>query len=124
MLRLWLDQELSVVAVPLAMAHHQVLIVGGGAAGLTVAARLTRLRPTLEVAILEPASDHYYQPGWTLVGAGVFSLEQTRRNEADLIPPASPGSGKGLPASTPRPTASPPAVARPSVTTPWWWPPA
>jgi len=85
--RLWLDQELSVVAVPLAMAHHQVLIVGGGAAGLTVAARLTRLRPTLEVAILEPASDHYYQPGWTLVGAGVFSLEQTRRNEADLIPP-------------------------------------
>ena len=68
------------------MAHHQVLIVGGGAAGITVAARMKRLRPGLDVAILEPATDHYYQPGWTLVGGGVFTLEQTRRNEADLIP--------------------------------------
>jgi sulfide:quinone oxidoreductase len=68
------------------MGHHQVLIVGGGAAGITVAARLKQQRPALDVALLEPATDHYYQPGWTLVGAGVFSLEQTRRNEADLIP--------------------------------------
>ena len=69
-----------------AMGHHQILIVGGGAAGITVAARLKRFRPALDVAILEPATDHYYQPGWTLVGAGVFSLEQTRRPEASLIP--------------------------------------
>ena len=68
------------------MGHHQVLIVGGGAAGVTVAARLKRLRPGLGVALLEPSSDHYYQPGWTLVGAGVFSLEQTRRSEASLVP--------------------------------------
>jgi len=68
------------------MAHHQVLIVGGGAAGITVAARLKRFRAGLDVAILEPASDHYYQPGWTLVGGGLFTLEQTRRNEASLIP--------------------------------------
>jgi len=68
------------------MGHHQVLIVGGGAAGITVAARLKKARPALDIAILEPSSDHYYQPGWTLVGGGVFSLEQTRRNEASLIP--------------------------------------
>jgi sulfide:quinone oxidoreductase len=68
------------------MGHHHVLIVGGGAAGITVAARLKRLRPGLDVALLEPSSDHYYQPGWTLVGAGVFSLEQTRRPEASLVP--------------------------------------
>ena len=68
------------------MGHHQILIVGGGAAGITVAARLKRFRPGLDMAILEPAADHYYQPGWTLVGAGVFSLEQTRRPEASLIP--------------------------------------
>ena len=68
------------------MGHYQVLIVGGGAAGITVAARLKRLRPGLAVALLEPSTDHYYQPGWTLVGAGVFSFEQTRRPEASLVP--------------------------------------
>ena len=68
------------------MAHHQVLIVGGGAAGITAAAQLKRARPQLDVAILEPSGDHYYQPGWTLVGAGVFSLDETRRAEGDLIP--------------------------------------
>jgi sulfide:quinone oxidoreductase len=68
------------------MAHHQILIVGGGAAGITVAAQIKRARNSLEVAILEPSAEHYYQPGWTLVGAGVFSLEETRRPERDLIP--------------------------------------
>ena len=68
------------------MAHHPILIVGGGAAGITVAAQLKRVRNALDVSILEPASVHYYQPGWTLVGGGVFSLEETRRAERDLIP--------------------------------------
>jgi sulfide:quinone oxidoreductase len=66
--------------------HHQILIVGGGAAGITAAAQLKRARNGLDVAILEPSGEHYYQPGWTLVGGGVFSLEETRRAERDLIP--------------------------------------
>jgi len=69
------------------MAPARILIVGGGAAGLTVASQLHRARPQLAITLLEPSTDHYYQPGWTLVGAGVFSLEQTRRDEAGLIPP-------------------------------------
>ncbi|MDM7937698.1 MAG: FAD/NAD(P)-binding oxidoreductase [Cyanobium sp. CZS 48M] len=66
--------------------HHQILIVGGGAAGITVASQLLLARSGLDVAILEPSSDHYYQPGWTLVGGGVMTQEQTRRDEAGLIP--------------------------------------
>ncbi|MFN8173661.1 MAG: FAD/NAD(P)-binding oxidoreductase [Solirubrobacteraceae bacterium] len=65
---------------------HRVLIVGGGAAGLTVAARLRRAAPRLEVTVLEPSGTHDYQPLWTLVGAGVVPKERSRRAQADVIP--------------------------------------
>jgi sulfide:quinone oxidoreductase len=65
----------------------RVLVVGGGTAGITVAARLRRARPRLELAILEPSHDHYYQPLWTLVGGGVVPKETTRRPQRSLIPP-------------------------------------
>ena len=68
-------------------SRFDVLIVGGGAAGITVAASLRRHRARLSVAVVEPAQTHSYQPGWTLVGGGVFTLAQTQRSEATLIPP-------------------------------------
>ena len=68
------------------MAHHQILIVGGGTAGITVAARLRNADPSLDVALIEPSDKHYYQPLWTLVGGGIFKPEESGRNEADLIP--------------------------------------
>jgi len=67
-------------------ATHDVVIVGGGAAGIAAAASLLRRRPTLDVAIIEPSDRHSYQPGWTLVGAGVMKSEVTFRRTADLIP--------------------------------------
>ena len=66
--------------------HHQVLIVGGGTAGITVAAIFKRRAPSIKLAIVEPAHDHYYQPAFTLVGAGVYPLARTRRAEESLIP--------------------------------------
>ena len=67
--------------------HHQVVVIGGGTAGITVAARLTRgLFSRYDVAVIEPSDKHYYQPLWTLVGAGVAKKEETERNEASVIP--------------------------------------
>lgn len=66
--------------------HHEVLIVGGGTAGLSIAARLCAAEDPPAVAIIEPSDKHYYQPIWTLVGGGVFPREISERDEADLIP--------------------------------------
>ncbi|ACB95562.1 NAD(P)/FAD-dependent oxidoreductase [Beijerinckia indica] len=64
----------------------QILIIGGGAGGISVAASLKRRRPELDIALVEPSERHFYQPGWTLVGAGVMSSAATERQEAGLIP--------------------------------------
>ncbi|GBQ63952.1 oxidoreductase [Ameyamaea chiangmaiensis NBRC 103196] len=66
--------------------RYTVVIVGGGAAGITVAARLRHARPSLSIAIIDPATTHAYQPGWTLVGAGVMKMRETLRQEGGLIP--------------------------------------
>lgn len=68
------------------MSHHQIVIVGGGSAGLTVASSLKTKNPALDIAIIDPAEKHYYQPLWTLVGAGIFPKEESERNEAEFIP--------------------------------------
>jgi len=66
--------------------HNQILIIGGGNAGISVAAQLLRKNSRLDIAIVEPSDKHYYQPGWTLVGGGVFDVNDTARDEADYIP--------------------------------------
>lgn len=64
----------------------RIVVVGGGTAGITVAARLRRRLAHAEILVVEPARKHYYQPLWTLVGAGVFPREESERDEADFIP--------------------------------------
>ncbi|MBY8823381.1 bifunctional protein tyrosine phosphatase family protein/NAD(P)/FAD-dependent oxidoreductase [Sphingomonas colocasiae] len=65
---------------------HDVVIVGGGAAGIATAASLLKRNSKLDIAVIEPSAVHYYQPGWTMVGAGVFDREFTRRAEAQVMP--------------------------------------
>ena len=70
------------------MTHttHEVLIVGAGAGGLTVAAQLRRRAPHVAVALVDPAELHYYQPGFTTVGGGAYAFDKTVRHTKDLIP--------------------------------------
>lgn len=63
----------------------QVVVVGGGTAGITVAARLRRAGAT-DVTLLDPATTHYYQPLWTLVGGGQADVRGTGRPESSVIP--------------------------------------
>ncbi len=65
--------------------RHRIVIIGGGTAGITVAARLA-LAGQEDIAIFEPSEKHYYQPIWTLVGAGIATAEESVRDEAQYIP--------------------------------------
>ncbi len=82
-IRVAIAPEISTETIPV---HHQVVVVGGGAAGITVAAQLRRAAPSLDVVIIEPADQHYYQPAWTLVGGGDFDIQKTVKPEAECIP--------------------------------------
>lgn len=64
----------------------QLLIVGGGTAGIDIAARMRRHLPAEKIAIIEPSASHYYQPLWTLVGGGEATASQSRRETKGLIP--------------------------------------
>lgn len=69
------------------MSHHTLLIVGGGAAGVSVANNMLRQNASIDIGLIEPSEKHYYQPGFTIIGGGAYTLKQTTRNEADLINP-------------------------------------
>ena len=65
---------------------HQIVIVGGGNGGITVAAQLLRKNKSLDIAIIDPSDSHYYQPAWTMVGGGFYDINDTVRPEASVIP--------------------------------------
>ncbi len=68
--------------------HPTILIVGGGAAGVAVANTYRRQDKEIDIAIIEPAEKHYYQPGFTVIGGGAYTMKETTKNEADLIHPS------------------------------------
>ncbi|KAK6223528.1 Sulfide:quinone oxidoreductase/flavo-binding protein [Colletotrichum tabaci] len=72
-----------------ASRNHKVVVVGGGSAGLTISHQLLRTGRFSQddIAIVDPAEWHHYQPGWTLVGGGLKSKQELRRPLNSLIDP-------------------------------------
>ena len=67
-------------------ARVKIVIIGGGAAGISMAARLVRKLKKAEITLIDPADVHFYQPGFTLIASGVFKPEQVCRKQADCMP--------------------------------------
>ncbi|TPX35910.1 hypothetical protein SmJEL517_g01847 [Synchytrium microbalum] len=69
---------------------YKVVVIGGGSAGLSVVGQLARdglFQTKKDICVIDPSSVHYYQPMWTFVGAGLKTLDSSKRNMKDLIPP-------------------------------------
>jgi sulfide:quinone oxidoreductase len=66
--------------------HFKVLILGAGSGGVSVAARLKKQMNAQDIGIIEPAEHHFYQPLWTLVGAGLVPKEKTKKAMSSVIP--------------------------------------
>jgi len=67
-------------------SHYQILIIGGGTAGIMTGANLLRKDKSLNIGLIEPADTHYYQPAWTLVGAGAYDYQKTSKPMAEVMP--------------------------------------
>jgi len=63
-----------------------VLIIGGGTGGIMTSSRILKLNPSLKVGVIEPGDTHYYQPAWTLVGAGTYDMEKTSKPMKEVMP--------------------------------------
>ena len=63
----------------------KIVIVGGGTAGIGVAAML-RNEGMENITVVEPKDSHFYQPLWTLVGAGIKNVEKSTRDMQDILP--------------------------------------
>jgi len=64
-----------------------IVIVGAGAGGIAVASSILKRCRDCRIAVVDPSQTHYYQPGWTMVGAGIFDPRDTVKTTASLIPP-------------------------------------
>lgn len=63
-----------------------IVVIGGGTAGIGFAASLLKRDPHLNITVIEPSAQHYYQPAWTLVGGGAHELKNTVRPMAAVMP--------------------------------------
>lgn len=68
-------------------ATGKILIIGGGLAGISTAARLANTLSNPDITIIEPNPKSVsYQPGTTLVASGVYTKADIDYNTSDFIP--------------------------------------
>ena len=67
-------------------AKGKIVIVGGGAAGISMAARLKRWLSNPDITLIDPADRQYYQPGFTLIASGVYQPDDVWKKQEDCMP--------------------------------------
>lgn len=67
-------------------AKGKILIIGGGAAGLSMAARLSQYLKDPDITLIDPSDRQYYQPGFTLIASGVYKPNEVWKTQAACVP--------------------------------------
>lgn len=67
-------------------SRAHIVIAGAGAAGLALASRLRRSMPNATITIIDAKKDHHFQPGYTLIGAGLWSPAHVTSSNAAHMP--------------------------------------
>ena len=67
-------------------AKAKIVIIGGGAAGISIASRLARMLEEPNITIIDPSDRQYYQPGFTLIASGIYKPEVVWKKQEDCIP--------------------------------------
>ena len=81
----------TAAAVPPAAAQQvqtnaRIVIIGAGAAGTSLVNRLWRRLEGADITILDPSAEHLYQPGLSLVAAGLKPASYTQSKTAEWLP--------------------------------------
>jgi sulfide:quinone oxidoreductase len=66
-------------------AQHEVVIIGGGNAGISLAARLQRYG-VKDVAVIEPKDHHLYQPLFSHIAGGRAQAQEAIRSQESVTP--------------------------------------
>ncbi|MCS6811510.1 MAG: FAD/NAD(P)-binding oxidoreductase [Tepidimonas sp.] len=64
----------------------RIAIVGAGAAGLASAARLSQRLEGAKITLIDARREHFYQPGYTLVGAGIKPASYVVSTTREYVP--------------------------------------
>lgn len=67
-------------------AKGKIVIVGGGAAGISMAARLKRWLDDPDITLIDASDRHFYQPGFTLIASGVYEPDEVWRKQEECMP--------------------------------------
>ncbi|MCG3186553.1 MAG: hypothetical protein IOMNBAOH_01110 [Rhodocyclaceae bacterium] len=64
----------------------RIVIAGAGAAGLAAASRLSEALDGAKITLIDARKEHFYQPGFTLVGSGIKPADYVISSTAEYVP--------------------------------------
>ena len=63
----------------------KIAIIGAGLGGITISASLIKAMPKAQITLFDKDENFYYQPGFTLIAAGIYTLDDVLYKKAELI---------------------------------------